>query len=74
MKPLLALLCPVAYNIWLACYVGVSLLPDGWAAEPNTPWWTFPVISTFGVLGFLSIWPLLLLTGTGSDNHDDFYP
>lgn len=73
MKPLLALLCPVAY-VWLACYVGVSLLPDGWATAPNTHWWTFPAGTTFGVLGILSLMPLLLLTGTGSDNHDDFYP
>lgn len=72
MKPLLALLCPVAY-VWLACYVGASLLPDGWAHAPNAHWWTFPAVITFGLFGILSLLPLLLLTGTGSDNHDDFY-
>lgn len=76
MKPLFAFLCPVVY-IWLACYVGVKLLPDGWAATPGTHWWTFPAVITFGVLGLISLIPLLMLIGANNDkdhDHNDFYP
>lgn len=70
MKTLLAFLSPVAY-IWLACYFGIEVLPDGWDAAPNTHWWTIPTVITFGGLGFLSLVPLMVVVGTRND-YDEY--
>ena len=70
MKSLLAILLPVAY-IWASSYVGGEVLPDRWAANLDTHWWTLPAYITFFVLGLLSLVPLLVVGGTRSD-YDEY--
>ena len=70
MKPLFAILLPVAY-IWAACYVGGEVLPDGWLDLLEPRWWTFPAVITFGLLGILSLVPAMVVT-TPRYDYDEY--
>jgi len=66
------LILPIIYglsHIWIAFWVAVKVMPDGWCESTLAHWWTIPALVTLVVYAATGLGSALYWIGTFRDDY-----